>query len=243
MPNYIEKSRHGLYYLRLPSRLAHLNAGKRISLKTHSKRLAISRARSHISAIEQLMRTAMPPEAKDHEEIDFEEAARALAAELDEDNARLDSILRAHPGPDAPEATGVVSQERLRNVMMQQASALISEQVRGGYLAPGLTLNGQNQIFHNLVQYAENVSIEINGSRTMDGKISAVSLAKAQKSYRELLYGAYLELCDAARSGAAISATNMDHTETKTTLVKNEVTHTLLELYDGEELYFHLAVE
>ncbi|OYT80994.1 site-specific integrase [Pseudomonas sp. PGPPP2] len=233
MPKYIEKSRHGLYYLRLPSRLAHLNDGKRISLKTHSKRLAITRASSHIFEIEQLMRNAMSLNPKDHEEIAFEEAVRALAIELDEENAKLDSILRAHPGADAPEVIGLFSQKRLRNVMMQQASALISEQIRGGYLAPGLTLNGQIQIFHNLFQYAENVSIEITGSRTMDGTISAVSLAKAQKSYRELLYSAYLELCDAARSGAAISATNMDQTETKPTLVKNEVTHTLIELYGG----------
>ena len=233
MPKYIEKSRHGLYYLRLPSRLAHLNAGKRISLKTHSKRLAISRARSHISAIEQLMRTAMPPNAKDHEEIDFEESARALAAYLDEENARLDSMLRAHPGADAPEAIGQVSQERLRNVMIEQASALISEQIRGGYLAPGLTLNSQNQIFQNLFQYAENVSIEITGSRSMDGTISPVSIAKAQKSYRELLYSGYLELCDAARISAVPTHPNVERTETKPSSVEGVITHTLLELYDG----------
>ncbi|AYL17487.1 site-specific integrase [Pseudomonas syringae] len=233
MPKYIEKSRHGLYYLRLPSRLAHLNDGKRISLKTHSKRLAITRASSHIFQIEQLMRNAMSLNPKDHEEIAFEEAVRAFAIDLDERNAKLDSILRAHPGPDAHEAIGLVSQQRLRNVMRQQASALISEQIRGGYLAPGLTLNSQNQIFHNLFQYAENVSIEITGSRTVEGTISAVSLAKAQKSYRELLYSAYLELCDAARSGAAITATNIYHPETKPTPVKNEATHTLLEIYDG----------
>ncbi len=39
MPRYIERSRHGLYYLRLPKHLAHLNEGKRVSLHTHSKRI------------------------------------------------------------------------------------------------------------------------------------------------------------------------------------------------------------
>lgn len=41
MPRYIERSRHGLYYLRLPKHLAHLNEGKRVSLHTHSKRLVV----------------------------------------------------------------------------------------------------------------------------------------------------------------------------------------------------------
>ncbi|EKQ6335835.1 TPA: hypothetical protein ACHP3V_002707 [Pseudomonas aeruginosa] len=51
MPRYIERSRHGLYYLRLPKHLAHLNEGKRVSLHTHSKRLAIQRASRHISSL------------------------------------------------------------------------------------------------------------------------------------------------------------------------------------------------
>ena len=234
MPKYIEKSRHGLYYLRLPSRLAHLNDGKRISLKTHSKRLAITRASSHISAIEQTMRNAMSLKPRDHEEFAFEEEVRALAIDMDERNAKLDSILRAHPGDQAHAAIGLVSQERLRNVMVQQASDLISEQIRGGYLAPGLTLSAQNQVFHNLCQYAENVSIEIQGARGVDGAISAVSLAKAQKSYRELLYSSYLELCDVARASTAATEPSIERTLEAQSTEKQaaKTSHTLLTIYE-----------
>lgn len=222
MPNYVEKSRHGLYYLRLPTRLAHLSAGRRISLKTHSKRLAISRARSYICQIEQLMSPSMPLNPNGHEEFAFDEASRAFTKDLDEQNAQLDSILRRYASADGSGAIGLVIQERLRNIMVQQASALISDQIRSGCLAPGLTLNGQNQIFQNLAQYAENVPIESNGLRDSDGTISRVSLAKAQKSYKDVLYDKYLELSDAARAAPPPTVASVG---------EKQSAHTLLDVY------------
>lgn len=200
MPNYIEKSRHGLYYLRLPSRLAHLNAGKRISLKTHSKRLAIQRASTYLRQVEQLMSPLMSLNRNEREEFAFEQASNALVADLAAQNEQLDCILKSHPNASGSDAISMVIQARLRNVMVRQANDLIAEQIRGGYLAPGLTLNDQQQIFQNLFQYAENVAIEFLGGRASDGAISPLALAKIEKEYRQTLYSSYLEMCDSART-------------------------------------------
>lgn len=231
MPNYVEKSRHGLYYLRLPSRLAYLSDGKRISLKTHSKRLAIQRASTYIRVLEQQMSLPMSLTRNKQEEFAFEQASKALADDLDKQNQQLDGILRAHPNVEGSDAITMVIQARMRNVMMRQASALVAEQVRGGYLAPGLTLNAQQQIFQNLFQYAENVAIEIRGNRTADGSISPLVLAKAEKDYRETLYSAYLEMCDATRPTSIDPSSHAVKELVTETSDSAKTTHTILNVY------------
>lgn len=95
MPRYIERSRHGLYYLRLPKHLAHLNQGKRVSLHTHSKRLAIQRATGHISSLNlylslsPTMTDSLPTSLAEYQALK-EEMVRDFQAE----NRELDQVLQ-----------------------------------------------------------------------------------------------------------------------------------------------------
>lgn len=98
MPRDIERSRHGLYYLRLPKNLAHLNQGKRVSLHTHSKCLAIQRASRHISSLNVHLSLSLSPTMTDPiptSIAEYQVLKEEMARDFQTENRQLDLVLQS----------------------------------------------------------------------------------------------------------------------------------------------------
>lgn len=202
MPHHVEKSRHGLYYLRLPKRLAHFNGGKRICLKTHSKRLAIARARHHIHAIDLCM--SLNVSSDTDPQAAYSATKAEFARDLQSENDQLDAVLqRASSLPDSSHAVKLALERRLRNVIVEQAYEFITQRLENASVAPGLTPFKQTQVLDALLTHAENVELDFSGRRAPDGRLSSGSLELVKQAYRHEIYDAYLELVDHARSTSA----------------------------------------
>lgn len=206
MPRYIEQSRHGLYYLRLPKHLAHLNEGKRVSLHTHSKRLAIQRANRHISSLNLCLgltvTDAVPTTAAEYQALKLE-----LEQDFQEENRKLDRVLLAAARlPDSSTAVKVALERRLRNVLVEEAMQYIAQQLESAALTPGATLENQYAILNGLLNHAENLELEVTGVRQPDGSISRSALEQAKGTFRAEIYSKHEELAERS-TGAQAPAT------------------------------------
>lgn len=195
----LKKSRHGLYYLRLPKRLAHFNGGKRICLKTHSKRLAIARARQHIHAIDLCMSLNVSSDA--NSEAAYFTLKAEFTRELQSENDQLDAVLqRASSLPDSSQAVKLALERRLKNVIVEQAYDFITQRLENAAVTPGLTPLSQKHVFDALLTHAENVELDFSGRRAPDGRLSSGSLELVKQAYQNEIYDAFLELADHARA-------------------------------------------
>ncbi|MNM22303.1 hypothetical protein D3C76_200690 [compost metagenome] len=201
MPRYIERSRHGLYYLRLPKHLAHFNQGKRVSLHTHSKRLAIQRASRHISSLNlylslsPTMTDSLPTSLAEYQALK-EEMVRDFQAE----NRELDQVLqKAARLPDSSNAVKLALERRLRNVLVEEAMRYITLQLEGTALPLSGSAQDQYSILNDLLTFAENTALEINGVRQADGTISRSSLEIAEGVFRDAIYSKHEEMSESLR--------------------------------------------
>ena len=196
MPRYIEQSRHGLFYLRLPKHLAHLNQGKRVSLHTHSKRLAIQRANRHISSLNLCLSLAVsdpiPTSLSEYQALKLE-----LERDFQDENQKLDQVLQSAARlPDSSNAVKLVLEQRLRNVLVEEATRYIAQQLENTALTPGATVDDQYAILNALLNHAENIELEISGVRQSDGSISRSTLEQAKSSFRAEIYSKHEEIAE-----------------------------------------------
>lgn len=238
MPHYIERSRHGLYYLRLPKHLAHLNEGKRVSLHTHSKRLAIQRARRHISSLNLCLSLPVtnnvPTSSAEYEALKTE-----LERDFQEENHKLDQVLLAAARlPDSSTAVKLALEQRLRNVLVEETLHYIARQLENAALTPGSTPESQHAIFHGLLNHAENLELEVTGMRQPDGSISRSTLEHAKGIFRAEVYSQHEEL---AERSAGVQAPASSKPEPNTVPAPSGPPITLVQLHalqqiDAQEL-------
>lgn len=196
MPSYIEKSRHGLYYLRLPQRLAHLNHGKRISLHTHSKRLAIQRAARHISSLDICLslkvNEAIPATAAEYEAL-----RQSLELDFKKENDQLDLVLKkAAPLPASSAVVRLALERRLRNVLAAEAAAYVTQQLESTALTPGATPKQQLDILNSLLNFAENLELDFPSVRQADGTISGSALEGARNLFKAEIFSQHEVLAE-----------------------------------------------
>ncbi|HBO2528519.1 site-specific integrase [Pseudomonas aeruginosa] len=206
MPRYIERSRHGLYYLRLPKHLAHLNEGKRVSLHTHSKRLAIQRASRHISSLN-LCLSLTVTDTVPTSTAEYQALKEELERDFQKENRQLDQVLLAAARlPDSSTAVKVALEQRLRNVLVEETMHYIAQQLENAALTPGGTPENQYAILHGLLNHAENLELEVTGMRQPDGSISRSTLEQAKGIFRAEVYSQHEELAERS-AGAQAPAT------------------------------------
>lgn len=203
MPRYIERSRHGLYYLRLPKHLAHLNQGKRVSLHTHSKRLAIQRAGRHISSLNLYLSLSLSPTMTDPiptSIAEYQALKEEMARDFQTENHKLDQALQqAARLPDSSNAVRLALELRLRNVFVEEAMRYITLQLEGTALPLHGTAQDQYSILNDLLTFAENTDLEINGARQADGTISRSALEVAKGAFKQAIYSKHEEMSESLR--------------------------------------------
>ena len=236
MPRYIERSRHGLYYLRLPKHLAHLNEGKRVSLHTHSKRLAIQRASRHISSLNLCLSLTVTDTAPTSA-AEYQALKEELERDFQEENRKLDQVLLAAARlPNSSTAVKVALEQRLRNVLVEEAMRYIAQQLENTALTPGATREDQYAILNGLLNHAENLELEVTGVRQPDGSISRSALEQAKGIFRAEVYSKHEELAERSAGAQATASSKFEPSVVPSSPQLTLVQLHALQQIDAEEL-------